>query len=524
MIEKLGFELLFLMVAIIPTKRALHMFQQNRYELKRYTDWCKDRIKNYTNNDFLVLGILLILIGLGILFPSMRSLIIFIGAVLLTSIFFYQEKKKKYIKPLVYTARVKRQLVVMIILFLLSSGLIVFLNAESIGLGLLISVYGPWILIYGMHCITLPIENAIKQGYANEAKQILKSQSQLIKIGITGSYGKTSSKNVIQALLSEKYYSLMTPASYNTPMGITRVIRGDLKPIHEVFVCEMGADHVGDIQELSDFVQPKIGVVTSIGPQHLNTFGSLENIIQEKMQLIEKLPSDGIGIINMDNEYIRNYKVKNSCRLIRYGVSYQEADYTVENIRYTSSGSCFTVRNNNEKHEFETKLLGEHNIGNIVAGIAIAKELGMTWEEMIRAVKQLDYVEHRLELKKINGYTFIDNAFNSNPQGAAMSLEVLKRMPGERFVITPGMIDLGEKKQYYNTEFGKKMKGHADVVILVGERQTKPILEGLKAVDFDRKKIHVCKTVKDAFDLVYKLATPEDTILLENDLPDAFNY
>ena len=152
-----------------------------------------------------------------------------------------------------------------------------------------------YLFVYPWSLITMPMEEGIKNRYENDAREILKGDNDsLLKIGITGSYGKTSTKNIINDIIADNMYTLITPASYNTPMGITRTVREMLKPTHEVFVCEMGADKVSDISYLMDFVKPKYGVVTSIGPQHLNTFHNIDNIIKEKMQEIEMLPPDGV--------------------------------------------------------------------------------------------------------------------------------------------------------------------------------------------------------------------------------------
>lgn len=516
--------IVFMVFSWVPMKRALHMFQQNRYEQNRYLDWIKSYLKTMSTKNIIPVGILLGLLIIEYVGNSVTTDIICTWALCLWAcVLIYQEIHKIYIKPLVFTDRVKRQVIVMTILNLIwICGLLSF-KIPFVGVGMIVGYLGTWVLILVMDVITNPIEKMVKRKYLNQAKSILQGQHDLIKIGITGSFGKTSSKNILQEILSEKMYSLMTPASFNTPMGITITIREMLKPIHEVFICEMGADHVNDIKELCDFVSPKIGLVTSIGPQHLNTFGTLDNIINEKMKLIESLPKDGVGIINKDNEYIRSYTIKNNCRLVSYGIHEVDVDYHAKDIEYTPKGSKFTVVSNDGEYLFETKLLGEHNIANILAAIAIARELNIGWTELQSAVKKVKYIEHRLELKKINGYTFIDNAFNSNPIGSAMSLQVLKMMPNKRFIITPGMIDLGSKQDEINCEFGRKMKDCADEVILVGIQQTKPIVQGLQDVDYDMNKVHVCKTVREAFELVYKLATPIDTILLENDLPDAFN-
>ena len=509
------------MAMVFPAKHALHMFQQNRYELGRLYKWVRESWR--TNAEGAVVPLALTVIGLlaGLLFKGLLQMLILIAVLVFMALYLYaDEKKKNYIKPLVYTARVKRQIAVLAVLALI----LILLVLKLPPLYALTAYLGPWLLIWPMALITSPLEAAIRQKYLNEAKAILKDHKDLIKIGITGSFGKTTTKNIMQAMLSEQYNSLMTPASYNTPMGITRTIREMLKPIHKVFVCEMGADHVGDITELMEFVKPQIGVVTSVGPQHLNTFGSQENITREKMQVIEMLPADGFGIMNYDNDFIRNYPVKNTVEKVTYGVHSRDTDYYADEITYTSSGSIFTVVHGDERVQLETKLLGELNILNILSAVACARYLGVDWNVIARAVKTMKQVEHRLELKMINGHRFIDDAFNANPTGSAMALDVLSMMPGTRWIVTPGMIDLGSRQEEINRNFGKNMKGKADEVILVGRTQTKPIHAGLQEAGFDMDHVYVVDTVKEAFAIVYSQADADDTILLENDLPDAFNH
>ncbi len=506
---------------LIPAKHALHMFQQNRYELGRLYKWIRESLPTAVNGAIVPLALSLTGFVAGLIFKGTLGWIIQLAILVFMALYLYgTELKKSYIKPLVYTARVKRQIAVMAVLAVL----LIIAVMKAPALYAVAAFLGPWLLIWPMALITSPMEAAIRQKYLNEAKAILKDHKDLIKIGITGSFGKTTTKNIMQAMISEQYNSLMTPASYNTPMGITRTIREMLQPIHQVFVCEMGADHVGDITELMEFVQPQIGVVTSVGPQHLNTFGSQENITREKMQMIELLPKDGFGILNYDNEFIRGYAVKNPVETVTYGVTSRDTDYYADEITYTASGSAFTVVHGDERVRLETKLLGELNILNILSAVACARHLGVDWKVIDRAVKTMKQVEHRLELKMINGYRFIDDAFNANPTGSAMALDVLSMMPGTRWIVTPGMIDLGAKQEEINKNFGRNMKGKADEVILVGKAQTKPIYEGLQEAGFDMDHVYVLDKVNEAFALIYSQADRNDTILLENDLPDAFNH
>ena len=512
--------LVIIISLVLPSKNALHMFQQNRYELGRYTMWGKSWL---TNNLKKILTI-------SLLFVTAFFLSVFVNEILGAAIILYfslqmllNELDKKYIIPLVYTSRVFRQIFVLVILYVA-----MLFGAYKLGKTVLmylmfLAPFIPYLIIYVMHILTHPIEQFVKSLFKKDAIKKLDSHKNLIKVGITGSYGKTSSKNILQEVLSEQFYSLPTPASFNTPMGITITIREDLKNTHEVFIVEMGADKVGDIKELSEFIRPDYAIITSIGPQHLATFKSIDNIINEKMALVEKLPSSGVAVLNKDNEYINNYQIKNNCKVVSYGINNQNVDYLAKNITYSINGSSFDVVNNEKTHHFKTRLLGEHNVLNILSAVALARELDINWDRLIAAVAKVRYIEHRLQLKTINGRRFIDNAFNSNPEGANMSLQVISQMPNKRFVITPGMIDLGPIQDEENYKFGFNMKGQVDTVILVGKNQTKPIVKGLEAANFESDQIFVFDTVKEALSFVYSQTTADDIILLENDLPDAFS-
>ncbi len=508
--------LLFVAAALVPARHALHIFQQNSYIVKRYLTWLKE-------NGLRTLKESLVFILFAAACSAVRSSDAAVwGLFVLAAAGIVREKYRTYRKPLVLTARVKRQCAVMGVLAALMFLAVYRMNAVRI-LPVL-SLFLPWLLIIPVGWITAPIEHAVQQSFLNDAKRILAERPDLIRIGITGSYGKTSTKNVIQAVVSEKYSSLMTPASFNTPMGITRTIREQLKPIHQVFVCEMGADKPGDISELMAFVHPVIGVVTSVGPQHLATFGSQEKITYEKMRMVEELPEGGTAVLNYDNELIRTWQVKNSVKIITYGIRSEDADYRAEDIRYDAEGSSFTVVHGDERIALKTKLLGELNILNILSAVAVARELDVPWFSVERAVRQMKQVEHRLELTRIGGLRFIDDAFNANPSGAKMALDVLERMPGKRWIVTPGMIELGERQAEINHTFGTQMPGHCDEVILVGREQTEPILRGLRDSGFPETHIMVADGLQEAMNRIFAEASPDDTILLENDLPDAFNH
>ena len=508
----------------VPIKQSLHMFQQNRYELARFLPWIKQSISAN------VLKIMLygvpFLLYLFVFFISEHLIwtVLFTLSSLIAIVFHILDYRKKYVKPLVFTHRVFRQLLVFyVIWFAIFLVVNLFQHVYVWAIISILILPLTWLLILLVAMITEPIESMVKKGYIYLAKRKLKKQPNLIKIGITGSYGKTTSKHIVHDILSTNYYCLMTPASYNTPMGITITIRKQLKPLHQVFICEMGADKVNEIGYLSKLVKPQFGVVTAVGPQHLNTFKKIENIVIEKMKLIENLPLSGVGVVNLDNEHIRNYRIKNKCLVLSVGIVSKDVDFKANNIEYTPDGTTFEITTKDQVSvPFRTKLLGEHNVLNILISVALGKQLGIDWEPLQQSVASLRQVKNRLEVKQMFGFRVIDNSFNSNPISAKNSLDVLSMMPNKRFIITPGMIELGDEQSFHNKQFGLYMKGRADVVVLIGKRQTQPIMEGLKESGYDMDNVVVVDSMIKAFDVIKTQASLDDTILIENDLPDAF--
>ncbi len=343
-------------------------------------------------------------------------------------------------------------------------------------------------------------------------------------IGITGSYGKTSSKNILNTVLSSEFNSYPTPKSFNTPYGLMKSINNGLDKFDNVFIAEMGACKLKDIKILCDLVHPKYGIITTIGVAHLETFKSEENIVKGKFELVESLPSDGVAILNRDDQKQVNYKIKNNCKVIWIGID-NDADIKASSINLSYNGTSFKVKfkGDEKEYQFETKLLGRHNIYNILDSLAVAYDLKVPIPKMQMAVKSLVPTEHRLNLIKYKDMFLIDDAFNSNPTGSKMALEVLNMMPGKKIIVTPGMIELGPHQYDLNYKFGEYIADVCDEVILIGEHQTKPIYEGLISNNYSKEHIFILNDVKDAFVLMEKLKSNETYILLENDLPDLFN-
>lgn len=518
----------YLIFTIYKTKKNFQMLQQNYYDLDcRYFKWILSNISKIAFES----DLLFVLLTCTIFFEIGITIGVFI--ILYGIIFMIYRKKDKVVdkKPLVVTARIKRLSFTLILLYLIMIIPVVInfdydkliYNYLILGLATYLNAF----VVMLANVINKPVEHMVYLHYLFKAKRKLKNYN-IPVVGITGSYGKTSSKNIINTILNVKLNSVATPKSFNTPYGLINSINNYLDKFSDIFIAEMGAFKKGDIKQNCKIVNPKYGIITKIGEAHLESFGSQENIMNTKFELVESLPSDGLAILNGDDEYQLKYKIKNNCKVKWIGIDNKDVDLRATNIRLSSSGTTFDCifKGDNNKYTFTTKLLGKHNVYNILDGILLGNELGLTKEELKSGVKSIKPIEHRLELKKYGNINIIDDAYNSNPVGSKAALEVLGLMDGVRIVVTPGMIELGDKQYELNKKFGEYMSEVSDYVILIGKKQTKPIYEGLIEKEFSDKKIFILNDVREAFPLMNRLASKENKetyVLLENDLPDLFN-
>lgn len=494
---------------------CLHMFQLNSYQIKSHLNRMKQNPKRQLPN---IIYAALSLVA-AVLPPTVR----YIYLTLLFAAAIYTCRPKKAKKPLVYTPRVRRQLLTTAILYMTAP--IVGVCTRSFDAALITAV-AYFLLIplltIAAGAINKPIEKAISNGFINDAKRILKSMPDMKIIGVTGSYGKTSVKYCLTTLLKAKYNVLMTPGSFNTPMGVVRTIREHLRPTHEIFVCEMGARHVGDIKEICDIVHPHDGIITSIGPQHLETFHTMENIKKTKFELADACGKDGLLFVNTDDENIRS--MLGGRRYIGYGINSKDG-YSARIESVSERGTQFTVTApGGGQCTYNTRLIGSHNVLNIVGCIAVANTYGISLAELKPQVRILEPVPHRLEIKNNGAAVIIDDAYNSNPSGAKAALDVFAVFDGFKILVTPGMVELGEKQDECNRRFGENAASVCDYVILVGKRQTESIYDGLISANYPKDKIYVAPDINDAVSKAYAINSDgkKKFILLENDLPD--NY
>ncbi len=535
-------ELLIIFIAlvflIIKSKKSLHMLQQNLYnENNRYIKWVINNSDNFFSLELLVV----LLVAISNVFLLKKELVMTLINILVIVIYLiygysYKNKlnKEQVKKPLVVTDRIKRLIGTLFIIYLIPlvflyiyrnnlviSHFIVFIFVLMVYLDTLILLVANFINKY-------TVEKYVYHHFKSMAVRKLKSMNNLKVIGVTGSYGKTSSKNILSDILNIKYTTLPTPKNLNTPYGLIMTINNYLDKFTDIFIAEMGAYVPHEIKELCDLVHPKYGILTRIGTAHLETFGSLENIQKTKFELIESLPLDGIGVLNKDDPKQVSYKLKNKCKILWIGIDDKDVDVRATDIKCSNTGMSFNVtfKNDKKKYLFETKLLGKHNVYNILASIALGREFGIDILKLQQAVRGVKSVPHRLELKKLGYFYQIDDAYNSNPVGALNALEVLKTMPGVKVVVTPGMVELGSKEDEINKEFGKQIATipDADFVLLIGKKKTLPIKEGLLENGYPVDKIVVYNDVTEAYNFIRGIKTKKEIYaLFENDLPDTYN-
>lgn len=526
----------------------LHIFQQSGYKLNEFWHWL------FTNwNRFVITPehVLINVVIFGLLYfmsntitgSAVIIILTFFGFFWFGPFNYYRGEKPK--KPLVFTPRMIR-LTIPYSLFglILPVGVtyiaytgnipftrLVIQNDTLYSADMYLLSFG-WVLanalmpffIFLAGLITKPIEDYVYRHFIKLARRKLANMPDLTVIGITGSYGKTSTKFMIRDLLSERYSVCATPASYNTPMGICKVINNDLQAHHQVLILEMGARYKGNIDELCDIAEPNIAVVTNIGIAHLETFGSQDAIAETKSAIVKRTKSGGKAILNADDDRVRKMAgLRDDLEITMVGLDH--GDIRARDIEYSEKGMSFTVTDGDASEAFEMKLLGKHNVQDMLLAAGAARSMGLRMKTIALAAGRMEAVEHRLELKKQGDLTIIDDAFNSNPVGAKNAVDILSQFnSGRRIIITPGMIELGELQEEKNRAFGRQIgEAELELVILVGKNQTKPIKEGIASTDFDMENVKTVGSLYEANRIMQNFARQGDVVLYENDLPDSFN-
>ena len=521
--------------------KFLLVFQQCGYHGKRYFKWLANKDTPYMSRLMLLcLSALLFFCVLNmtfepVLLPNVASYFGFMAYILFAIVYINSESHVNAKIPLKKTKRLVRLCITFtILLAAVTFGLIVLLNLIAYAIGSEVFALLRYAIMCGMpllmpfilfiaYCLNEPLEYLIRKYYLRNAVNKLDNTG-VIKIGITGSYGKTSVKEILKTILSQKFRVLATPASFNTPLGIALAVR-HLDSTHDVFIAEMGARNKGDIKELAKMIKPKIGVLTGVNNQHLETFGTSENIMNTKYELFENLSDGAMGVFSSDSE--NSVKLMSRFEGEKYsaGIDGENNLVSATDISTGVHGMSFTLNIAGERPiKCSTVLLGTHSVKNICVAAAVAYKLGLTPKEIASGINRINSIGHRLELVPNNkNMVIIDDSYNSNVDGVTAAMEVLDTFKGRKIVLTPGLVELGKIENVANFEFGKTLAKHADIVIIVGKHNAEMIINGLIDGGMSRENIKFAKSLNKGNMLLNEMVKEGDVVLFENDLPDNYN-
>ena len=498
--------IIYILIYLINFYNYLNIFQQAHYKYKRLKKYHKIFIKN---NAFLIISIFFSYLEVNKIFNYISIFLLLINLILLISKLFKQIVKLKITKRIIRL--ITNQIVISILLFL------IFYKINNLYLYLL-NILLPILLLIN-YLILIPIEKYINNKYIKKAKKIILNNPNLITIMITGSFGKTTIKNILYEIIKKDYITVTTPRSYNTDLGICKVINEYVNDSTEILILEAGAAELGDLKKICEIVKPDICVISEIGNQHLETFKTLENIIKEKFSIVEYLKEDGFVILNNDNKYIKekeliNIKTDHIKRI------------SIKDINIITNLPKLSFSYNNKV--FKTNLLGIHNVTNIILAVEVIKVLKyknviIKDSDIINRIENIKPIKNRLEYKKIvNNNTIIniyDDSYNSNYNGFKNAIDVLKLSKNKKIIITPGLVELGIKSKEYNEEIGHLIGNVFDEIYLVKSEVSKHLEEGLKKAN---KEYYLCEKFIDAYNNIINKEEETIDLLIENDVPDIY--
>ena len=490
------------------------ILQQNHYDLKKlsyslFTFYGKKKYQYYY-----YLGFIFSILSLF----KVEFLIVSICLLLYSFVYTNQ-----YIIKLKYTKRMIRLLVTSFVLIILLN----YISFCFTPINYLISLILPLVLVVA-YFLNLPFENRIKRYYQKKAIQKIAKMKNLTKIAITGSFGKTSTKDMLEKVLSTKYLTLKTPASYNTMMGLSKTINQNLTNETEIFIMEMGAFFVGEIKKMTQAFLPQICLITEIGMQHLSTFHTIENVIKAKFEIACSLDQKGCLILNYDNIYISKYDLSqiHTPHIYTYGIT--NGDYHIKNLIFEKKKMTFDIYYQDQfVIDITTYLLGRHNALNILATFTLLQALKQYHIEINNktfqtVISKIEPTLHRLSYRKEGIYHIYDDSYSSNIIGFKNACEMLSMQQGKKIIITPGIVDAGKYTDSINEEFAKIMIDVFDEIYLIDNPSSKVIEKALKATNHN---YFVFSSFKKAYFHILSQYNRSDEfihILIENDLPDSF--
>jgi len=519
---------------------AARMFQIEEYESIRFLRWGLTR--EWLVHRTVWLGLLVGAVALSVaaILPAARPIGIAIAWLVSAAAAQFTWRWTAPKRPLVMTARMRRLLIAGgFLAVVLAAGLalgivalhpVISMILVLIAAGLVTGLSE--ILLVAANVVTKPAESRIRRHYLALAAARIRTVDPVV-VAVVGSYGKTSTKHILAQLLQPHVHTLPTRKSFNTLMGVTRVINEDLRPEHRVFIVEMDAYAQGEIAAMSDLVHPRLAIITAIGPQHMERFGTIDGIAAAMFEVAAALPADGTLILftgDAPGAALAERARADRRRVLTFALAGDgesaAADVIASSITIDEQGATFRWCWDAEGLDRTVRipLLGRHQVANVSAALAAVVTLGYPIDDAVNTAASLEQVEHRLELMTTSGpLTVIDDSYNANPVGVHNGLEVLAAMRGHHtFLITPGLVELGSVEEEENRRYGEHAAKVCDHVIVMSAKTSAALCDGLRAGGMSEDRIHVVDTLDDATRLLQSLSVPGDVVLFANDLPDTY--
>ncbi|KAA3665148.1 MAG: UDP-N-acetylmuramoyl-tripeptide--D-alanyl-D-alanine ligase [Chloroflexi bacterium] len=335
-------------------------------------------------------------------------------------------------------------------------------------------------------------------------------------IGITGSVGKTSTKELAHSVMSTRYNTFKSEGNRNSVLGLPLTIFG-LRPFHQYAILEMAMYTQGEIARLANLFPPKIGVVTLIGAVHMERAGSMEAIVAAKQELVEALPADGVAILNEDDERVMSMAEHTEARIFTYGLD-QTADLWADNIQSRGlDGMSFALHHQNEAINLQVPLLGRHSVHTSLRAAAVGLTTGLSWEEIAFGLRQN---QAQLRLVTVSGpkeSIIIDDTYNANPESTMAALNLLDDMQGRRIAVLGDMLELGHVEEASHRLIGRRAADVAHIIITAGKR-ARWIAEEAQAIGMRKDRIFMADDAKTAVPILTDLIQPKDVILVKGSL------
>ncbi len=507
----------------------LHAFQQEEYDNPRFLKWYAEK---RAFDRYATLGLL---IGLPFAYLQPQATYLIIAFWLAYRIRKEPDPTTSGKKSLVLTTRASH------IWWCASAFPLFAIGFLSVGNeNPLLALLGTIVLIQSLplfltlaNTLLRPIQAIQNKKYLRQAEAVL-AQLKPTTIGITGSFGKTSTKYILNHILASQSPTLATPGSVNTPLGIARIIREQLNQSHQYFISEMGAYAPGSIARLCRLTPPQISCITAVGMAHYERFKSLETVAKTKFEIAEAtLKNGGICILNADGIPDDLWKPRveanpTAYRLVTTRVELlRENDYHLENVNQSATGLTLTIRHHGQSTTFSAPVYGMVQSGNLAVAFAMAQELGLSPKSIASAMATVKPAPYRLNIQHNGTVTTIDDSYNANPAGLTTALETLTLIananpsePRRRILLTPGMVELGAAHDTEHTRLGHIAAQHADVILVVNPQRIPTFTDAINADN--HPALYTFPSLAAARQWLATHSAPHDVILIANDLPDRY--